>query len=249
MTARCPSSEQWRRGSGRDGPVGACGVVCSRTPVSAGVFELNATQRDPQPKERAHNRKVSAGTKSWHGPVSWRRLSRQPTRPRELWNFSPRQDHRPPRVIRVTFPLMLAAYTSTVSYKYRALKILAFSPIVTASWEIRVRRASSLPSASFRFHLAVDTLAVRLIVPLVGPTADLHRQVIRPPPHVPEQRHAWRTKKNGALGRTPQIDKHLWRKTGYAALRKSSCIPASGRCRVIATPACECSCLTASAIF
>ena len=63
-----------------------------------------------------------------------------------------------------------------------------------------------LPSASFRLHLAVDTLAVRLIVPHAGPIADLHRQVIRPPPREPgnsasqgAMRHAWRTtKKRGA---------------------------------------------------
>ena len=35
--------------------------------------------------------------------------------PLPLGNGSPRQDHRSPRVMRVTFPLMLAAYTSTVS--------------------------------------------------------------------------------------------------------------------------------------
>ena len=33
----------------------------------------------------------------------------------------------------------------------------------------------------------MDTLAVRLIVPLVGSIADFHHQVIRPPPRVSEQ--------------------------------------------------------------
>jgi len=37
-----------------------------------------------------------------------------------------------------------------------------------------------LPSASFRFHLAMDTLAVRLTVPLAGPVEDLHLQVGAP---------------------------------------------------------------------
>ena len=36
---------------------------------------------------------------------------------------------------------------------------------MTASYVIPVRQASALPAASFRFHLAVDTLAVRLTVP------------------------------------------------------------------------------------
>ena len=34
----------------------------------------------------------------------------------------------------------------------------------------------------------MDTLAVRLVVPLAGSTGDLHPQVIRPAPPVPEQR-------------------------------------------------------------
>ena len=33
---------------------------------------------------------------------------------------------------------------------------------------ISVRRTSVLPAASFRFHLAMDTLAVRLTIPPVG---------------------------------------------------------------------------------
>ena len=73
-------------------------------------------------------------------------------------------------------------------YRPDVVRLLCDSP---------VRQASSLPSASFRFHLAADTLAVRPIVPLVGPVADLHSQVIWPPPCVPEQYHAWRTIKNG----------------------------------------------------
>jgi len=59
---------------------------------------------------------------------------------------------------------------------------------VTASYAISVRQASALPAASFRFHLTMDTLAVRLVVPLAGSTGDLHPQVIRPAPPEPEQR-------------------------------------------------------------
>jgi len=43
---------------------------------------------------------------------------------------------------------------------------------------ISVRQTEVLPSASFRFHLAMDTLAVRLTVPTAKSVADLHRQVI-----------------------------------------------------------------------
>jgi len=31
-----------------------------------------------------------------------------------------------------------------------------------------------LPAASFRFHLAMDTLAVKLVVPPTGSTGDFH---------------------------------------------------------------------------
>ena len=40
-------------------------------------------------------------------------------------------------------------------------------------YAIPVRQASALPAASFRFHLTMDTLAVRLTVPPVGPVEDL----------------------------------------------------------------------------
>jgi hypothetical protein len=41
-----------------------------------------------------------------------------------------------------------------------------------ASYAVSVRQASVLPAASFRFHLTVDTLAVRLTVPPAGPVED-----------------------------------------------------------------------------
>ena len=41
---------------------------------------------------------------------------------------------------------------------YWTLKIFAFSSDAGASYAIPVRRASALPKASFRFHLAMDTL-------------------------------------------------------------------------------------------
>jgi hypothetical protein len=46
-----------------------------------------------------------------------------------------------------------------------------------------------LPAASFRFHLAMDTLAVRLAVPLIGPAEVFHLLGLRP---------AGRTKKKGS---------------------------------------------------
>lgn len=65
-------------------------------------------------------------------------------------------------------------------------------PTAAAAQAISVRLASALPAAAFGFLLAVDTLAVRLAVPLARPVADFHRQVIRPSPQVPEQRRSGR---------------------------------------------------------
>lgn len=65
-------------------------------------------------------------------------------------------------------------------YRYRTLKILAFSSSTAAFYAIPVRQASALLSASFRSHLTMDTLAVRLTVPPVGPVEDFHLQVGAP---------------------------------------------------------------------
>src|SRR5712692_1480889 len=65
-------------------------------------------------------------------------------------------------------------------YRYRTLKIIASSSSLHASYAISVRRASALPAASFRFHLTMDTLAVRLTIPPVGFVGDFHSQVSAP---------------------------------------------------------------------
>src|SRR5450755_4544287 len=65
-------------------------------------------------------------------------------------------------------------------YRYWTSKILASSSSLHASYAISVRRASALPAASFRFHLAMDTLAVRLMVPPVGSIGDFHSLVKAP---------------------------------------------------------------------
>ena len=51
---------------------------------------------------------------------------------------------------------------------------------MAASYAISVRQASGLPAASFRSHLTVNTLAVRLTVPPAGSVGDLHPQVSAP---------------------------------------------------------------------
>jgi hypothetical protein len=50
----------------------------------------------------------------------------------------------------------------------RTLKSFAFLSSLAASYAVSVRRASVLPTASSGFHLAMDTLAVRLTIPLPG---------------------------------------------------------------------------------
>jgi len=65
-------------------------------------------------------------------------------------------------------------------YRYWTLKIRAFSSSAAASYTVSVRRARVLPAASFRFHLAMDTLADRLTLPPVGCVEDFHLQVSAP---------------------------------------------------------------------
>lgn len=67
-----------------------------------------------------------------------------------------------------------------VPYKFRALTIFAVLPNRSASYPLPVRQASALPSASSRFAVTRDTLAVQLTVPLVGRVEDFHLQVSAP---------------------------------------------------------------------
>src|SRR5438132_3442636 len=71
-------------------------------------------------------------------------------------------------------------YATSFPYRYRTLSLLALSSSLHASYAISVRRASVLPAASFRFHLAMDTLAVRLTIPPVGFVGDFHSLVRAP---------------------------------------------------------------------
>src|SRR6266404_1639805 len=71
-------------------------------------------------------------------------------------------------------------YATSFPYRYWTLSLLALSSSLHASYAISVRRASVLPAASFRFHLAMDTLAVRLTVPPVGSVGDFHSLVSAP---------------------------------------------------------------------
>src|SRR6266567_7947586 len=76
--------------------------------------------------------------------------------------------------------LCLSDIRHGVPYKFRASTILAASPRRAASYPLPVRCASALPSASSRFAVARDTLAVQLTLPLVGCVEDFHLQVRAP---------------------------------------------------------------------
>ena len=89
------------------------------------------------------------------------------------FEISPGNAHPPSRLC---LPYLLPRFP----YRYGTLEILASSSSVTASYTIPVRQASALPAASFRFHLTVDTLAVKLTVPPVGSVKDFHLQVGAP---------------------------------------------------------------------
>src|ERR1035438_4857867 len=84
-------------------------------------------------------------------------------------------------------------------------------------YPLPVPQASVLPTASFRFRLATDTLAVRLTLPLAGCVEDFHLQVSAPcrahqqqrprrnaGPFAIELDEAER-KKAGAVGLRPQV--------------------------------------------
>src|SRR3974390_1241459 len=79
-----------------------------------------------------------------------------------------------------TFPLMPVGSTSR-----RSVQVLGFASIGPLTppcrlYPLPVRQASVLPTASFRFRLATDTLAVQLTLPLAGCVEDFHLQVRAP---------------------------------------------------------------------
>src|SRR5690606_4043991 len=74
------------------------------------------------------------------------------------------------------------------------LDFVLFSKLVRSTYAlyaVPVRRCGTLPAASFRFHLTVNTLAVQLMVPTTKPIADFHRRVTA---------HVGRTKKKAHTG-------------------------------------------------
>ena len=74
--------------------------------------------------------------------------------------------------------------------------VLQSRPLCPAFYAISVRRLGTLPAASFRFHLAMDALAVRLTLPTTKRVVDFHHQAIA---------HAGRTTRKGLTPVRPFI--------------------------------------------
>jgi len=80
----------------------------------------------------------------------------------------------------LTFTLMPAASTYKLSVQVLDFEEIGLLIQPACLYAVSVRRTSALPAASFGFHLAMDTLAVRLTIPPVGLVEDSHLLVSAP---------------------------------------------------------------------
>ena len=69
---------------------------------------------------------------------------------------------RPPRLRCTLFPLIYPPHLLVLPATFGLYLRLQTYPYFRALYVISVRRTKSLPTASFRFHLTMDTLAVQL---------------------------------------------------------------------------------------
>jgi hypothetical protein len=77
----------------------------------------------------------------------------------------------------LTVTLMPVGSTSQRSVQESGFASIGLLTPLRRLYPLPVRRASALPTASFRFHLAMDTLAVQLTLPPAGRTNKKPRQV------------------------------------------------------------------------
>ena len=80
----------------------------------------------------------------------------------------------------LTFTLMPVGSTSQHPVQVLGFDDMGRLTLLRRLYPLPVRQASALPSASFRFAVTRDTLAVRLTVPLAGSVEDFHLQVSAP---------------------------------------------------------------------
>ena len=95
---------------------------------------------------------------------------------------------RPPRLRCTLFPLIYPPHLLVLPATFGLHLLLQTYPYFRALYVISVRRTKSLPTASFRFHLTTDTLAVQLY------TSSLPRRVRDL--HPLERAHGAQTQKN-----------------------------------------------------
>ena len=99
---------------------------------------------------------------------------------------------RPPRLRCTLFPLIYPPYLLVLPATFGLHLLLQTYPYFRALYAISVRRTKSLLTASFRFHLTMDTLAVQLY------TSSLPRRVRDL--HPLERAHGAQTKKGAPTG-------------------------------------------------
>src|ERR1700739_3693744 len=80
----------------------------------------------------------------------------------------------------LTFTLMPVGSTSQPSLHVLGFASIGPPPPLCRLSPLPVPQASDLPTASSRFHLAIDTLAAQLTLPLAGCGGDFHPLVSAP---------------------------------------------------------------------
>ena len=133
---------------------------------------------------------------------------------------------RPPRLRCTLFPLIYPPHLLD-SYKRQLYGFVLFSRLTKrnlASYVISVRRTKSLLTASFRFHLTIDTLAVRLY------TSSLPRRVRDF--HPLERAHGAQTKNGTITSDSPILYSRLENSsyTDRAAVGNTGVSDTAGRC-------------------
>ena len=109
---------------------------------------------------------------------------------------------RPPRLRCALFPLIYPPHLPVLPATFGLHLLLQTYPYFRALYVISVRRTKGLPTASFRFHLTMDTLAVQLY------TSSLPRRVRDF--HPLERAHGAQTKRVGPAANSWRLTT-LWR--------------------------------------
>ena len=135
-----------------------------------------------------------------------------------------------PGIAHLPSRLCLSDLRRCVPCKYWASQILDCSPHNVASYPLLVHQVSALPSASFRFGVARDTLAVRLTLPLAGRVS----RGLSPPskcalPGAPLRRQH-RFFPVVMLGSGDYIDKHLLQMSASIRQGPCACSPLFSAC-------------------